>query len=169
MQATSILFSSFESWLVAEHNKNFYPAEWLSQTLSFATLLNGITVYISLTSLCLRVCPARFVWQQVQVSIMLAPFIPGVYICLRHAYQCMYVHVNPSALFDPRTLNPQPSTVEPSNPQSSTLNRRTVEPSTLNPQHRRSVQGGWVPLPAISLTRWLHHLISLSCFCCSVP
>eukprot|EP00802_Teleaulax_amphioxeia_P013564 Tamp_13616.p1 GENE.Tamp_13616~~Tamp_13616.p1 ORF type:complete len:472 (-),score=126.06 Tamp_13616:287-1588(-) len=41
--ATSILFSSFESWLVAEHNKNFYPAEWLSQTLSLATLLNGVT------------------------------------------------------------------------------------------------------------------------------
>lgn len=41
--ATSILFSSFESWLVAEHNKNFYPAEWLNQTLSLATLLNGIT------------------------------------------------------------------------------------------------------------------------------
>lgn len=41
--ATSILFSSFESWLVAEHNKNFYPAEWLNQTLSLATLLNGVT------------------------------------------------------------------------------------------------------------------------------
>ena len=41
--ATSILFSSFESWLVAEHNKNFYPAEWLNHTLSLATLLNGIS------------------------------------------------------------------------------------------------------------------------------
>jgi hypothetical protein len=41
--ATSILFSSFESWLVAEHNKNFYPAEWLEQTMSLATLLNAIS------------------------------------------------------------------------------------------------------------------------------
>ena len=150
MQATSILFSSFESWLVAEHNKNFYPAKWLSQTLSFATLLNGITVYISLTSLCLRVCSARFVWQQVQVSIMLAPFIPGVYICLRHAYQCMYVHVNPSALFDPRTLNPQPSTIEPSNrrtlnPQPSTVEPLNPQPSTLNTGDQCRVVGCLCP------------------------
>jgi len=45
--ATSILFSSFESWLVAEHNKNFYPAEWLNQTLSLATLLNGVTAIVA--------------------------------------------------------------------------------------------------------------------------
>ncbi|EKX52644.1 hypothetical protein GUITHDRAFT_161244 [Guillardia theta CCMP2712] len=40
--ATSILFSSFESWMVAEHGKHFYPSEWLSQTFSLATVGNGI-------------------------------------------------------------------------------------------------------------------------------
>mmetsp|Transcript_22665 Transcript_22665/g.56735 ORF Transcript_22665/g.56735 Transcript_22665/m.56735 type:complete len:468 (-) Transcript_22665:266-1669(-) len=40
--ATSILFSSFESWLVAEHNKFFFPSEWLNQTFQFATVGNSV-------------------------------------------------------------------------------------------------------------------------------
>jgi MFS family permease len=45
--ATSILFSSFESWLVAEHNKHFFPSEWLNQTFQFATIGNGITAIVA--------------------------------------------------------------------------------------------------------------------------
>ena len=45
--ATSILFSSFESWLVGEHNKHFYPAEWLNQTFSLATLGNGVMAILA--------------------------------------------------------------------------------------------------------------------------
>jgi len=39
--ATSILFSAFESWLVAAHDKRSFPRDLLSQTLSLATLLNS--------------------------------------------------------------------------------------------------------------------------------
>ena len=45
--STSILFSSFESWLVSEHNKRFFPAEWLNQTFSIATLGNGIVAILA--------------------------------------------------------------------------------------------------------------------------
>jgi len=40
--ATSILFSAFESWMVAEHNKHFYPSEWSNNTFSLATVGNGV-------------------------------------------------------------------------------------------------------------------------------
>jgi len=39
--ATSILFSAFESWLVAAHDARCFPRGLLSQTLSLATLLNS--------------------------------------------------------------------------------------------------------------------------------
>jgi hypothetical protein len=45
--ATSILFSSFEAWLVGEHNKHFYPAEWLNQTFALATLGNGVMAILA--------------------------------------------------------------------------------------------------------------------------
>ena len=45
--STSILFSSFESWLVSEHNKRFFPAEWLNLTFSLATLGNGIMAILA--------------------------------------------------------------------------------------------------------------------------
>jgi MFS family permease len=45
--ATSILFSCFESWLIAEHNKKGFPAEMLEQTLSASTLLNYTTAVVA--------------------------------------------------------------------------------------------------------------------------
>jgi MFS family permease len=40
--STSILFSSFESWMVAEHHAAQYPEEWLGVTFSLCTTGNGI-------------------------------------------------------------------------------------------------------------------------------
>ncbi|MBA0651333.1 hypothetical protein Goklo_018668 [Gossypium klotzschianum] len=41
--ATSLLFSAFESWLVAEHNKRGFEQQWLSLTFSKAIFLgNGL-------------------------------------------------------------------------------------------------------------------------------
>ncbi|KAJ3690334.1 hypothetical protein LUZ61_019498 [Rhynchospora tenuis] len=46
--ATSLLFSAFESWLVAEHNKRGFDAQWLSLTFSKAIFLgNGLVAIIS--------------------------------------------------------------------------------------------------------------------------
>jgi MFS family permease len=41
--AYSILFTSFDSWLISEHNKKAFPAEWLNQTFQYATICNGVT------------------------------------------------------------------------------------------------------------------------------
>jgi len=40
--STSILFSSFESWMVHEHHEAKYPDEWLGLTFSLCTTGNGI-------------------------------------------------------------------------------------------------------------------------------
>ncbi|KAG6746584.1 hypothetical protein POTOM_048939 [Populus tomentosa] len=46
--ATSLLFSSFESWLVAEHNKRGFDQQWLSLTFSKAIFLgNGLVAILS--------------------------------------------------------------------------------------------------------------------------
>ncbi|CAN6285974.1 unnamed protein product [Urochloa humidicola] len=46
--ATSLLFSAFESWLVAEHNKRGFDPQWLSITFSKAIFLgNGLIAIIS--------------------------------------------------------------------------------------------------------------------------
>lgn len=46
--ATSLLFSAFESWLVAEHNKRGFEQQWLSLTFSKAIFLgNGLVAIIS--------------------------------------------------------------------------------------------------------------------------
>ncbi|KAJ0968424.1 hypothetical protein J5N97_025341 [Dioscorea zingiberensis] len=46
--ATSLLFSAFESWLVAEHNKRGFEPQWLSLTFSKAIFLgNGLIAIIS--------------------------------------------------------------------------------------------------------------------------
>ncbi|KAF4381198.1 hypothetical protein F8388_012120, partial [Cannabis sativa] len=44
--ATSLLFSSFESWLVAEHNKRGFEQQWLSITFSKAIFLGNDLVAI---------------------------------------------------------------------------------------------------------------------------
>ncbi|KAJ4711818.1 Molybdate-anion transporter, Major facilitator superfamily domain protein [Melia azedarach] len=46
--ATSLLFSAFESWLVAEHNKRGFDQQWLSVTFSTAIFLgNGLVAIVS--------------------------------------------------------------------------------------------------------------------------
>ncbi|KAH7374007.1 hypothetical protein KP509_17G083400 [Ceratopteris richardii] len=46
--STSLLFSAFESWLVAEHFKRGFEAQWLSLTFSKAVFLgNGLIAIIS--------------------------------------------------------------------------------------------------------------------------
>ncbi|KAK6926061.1 Molybdate-anion transporter [Dillenia turbinata] len=46
--ATSLLFSAFESWLVAEHNKRGFDQQWLSVTFSQAIFLgNGLVAIAS--------------------------------------------------------------------------------------------------------------------------
>ncbi|XP_021893413.1 molybdate-anion transporter isoform X2 [Carica papaya] len=46
--ATSLLFSAFESWLVAEHNKRGFDQLWLSVTFSKAIFLgNGLVAILS--------------------------------------------------------------------------------------------------------------------------
>uniref|UniRef100_A0A7N0U2D3 Molybdate-anion transporter n=1 Tax=Kalanchoe fedtschenkoi TaxID=63787 RepID=A0A7N0U2D3_KALFE len=46
--ATSLLFSAFESWLVAEHNKSSFEQQWLSVTFSKAIFLgNGLVAIVA--------------------------------------------------------------------------------------------------------------------------
>ncbi|KAL5682628.1 hypothetical protein ACJX0J_009013, partial [Zea mays] len=46
--ATSLLFSAFESWLVAEHNKKGFDPQWLSITFSKAIFLgNGLVAIVA--------------------------------------------------------------------------------------------------------------------------
>ncbi|OAY64481.1 Molybdate-anion transporter [Ananas comosus] len=46
--ATSLLFSAFESWLVAEHNKRGFDPQWLSLTFSKAIFLgNGLVAIVA--------------------------------------------------------------------------------------------------------------------------
>ncbi|KNA14082.1 hypothetical protein SOVF_110800 [Spinacia oleracea] len=46
--ATSLLFSAFESWLVAEHNKKGFEQQWLSVTFSKAIFFgNGLVAILS--------------------------------------------------------------------------------------------------------------------------
>ncbi|KMT12446.1 hypothetical protein BVRB_5g103750 [Beta vulgaris subsp. vulgaris] len=46
--ATSLLFSAFESWLVAEHNKKGFEQQWLSVTFSKAIFLgNGLVAIVA--------------------------------------------------------------------------------------------------------------------------
>ena len=47
-RATSLLFSTFESWLVGEHFKRGYEDTWLSEIFSKAVFLgNGLTAIAS--------------------------------------------------------------------------------------------------------------------------
>jgi MFS family permease len=46
--ATSLLFSAFESWLVAEHFKHGYDGDWLGNTFSIAVFLgNGLVAILA--------------------------------------------------------------------------------------------------------------------------
>jgi MFS family permease len=45
--ATSILFSAFESWMVAEHKNAAFPEEWISHTFASMTFGNGVVAILS--------------------------------------------------------------------------------------------------------------------------
>ena len=46
--ATSILYSSFESWMISEHfNRNNFPSDWIRDTFYIQTLLNGIVAILA--------------------------------------------------------------------------------------------------------------------------
>ena len=54
--ATSLLFSSFEAWMVCEHNKRGFQAAWLSETFGYLTLGNGFVAGACFWGVCLCVC-----------------------------------------------------------------------------------------------------------------
>lgn len=45
--ATSLLFSTFESWLVCEHNARGYDASWISRTFSLAYFGNSVAAIVA--------------------------------------------------------------------------------------------------------------------------
>jgi MFS family permease len=45
--ATSLLFSTFESWLVCEHNARGYDSAWISHTFSLAYLGNSVAAILA--------------------------------------------------------------------------------------------------------------------------
>lgn len=45
--STSLLFSSFESWMVSEHQKKKFPEELLNDTFAIASWGNGIVAIIA--------------------------------------------------------------------------------------------------------------------------
>ena len=46
--ATSMLFSTFESWYVYEHSERHgFPAEWIGMTFSLTTFWNGIIAIVA--------------------------------------------------------------------------------------------------------------------------
>lgn len=45
--STNLLFSSFESWMTAEHRKHGFPDEWLSSTYSKCSIINGSTAVLA--------------------------------------------------------------------------------------------------------------------------
>jgi len=45
--STSLLFSAFETWMVTEHRKRKFNEEWLADTFSTMSFLNGISAIIS--------------------------------------------------------------------------------------------------------------------------
>tara|TARA_B110000208_G_scaffold97524_1_gene121939 strand:- start:1808 stop:2257 length:450 start_codon:yes stop_codon:yes gene_type:complete len=40
--STSLLFCSFETWMVSAHRKGSYPEKWLAETCSIASVGNGV-------------------------------------------------------------------------------------------------------------------------------
>jgi MFS transporter, MFS domain-containing protein family, molybdate-anion transporter len=39
--STSLLFSAFESWMVAEHRRHGFPESWLASTFGISAWANG--------------------------------------------------------------------------------------------------------------------------------
>ena len=45
--STSLLFSAFESWMVAEHRKQGFPEEWLTSTFGISSWANGLMAILA--------------------------------------------------------------------------------------------------------------------------
>ena len=45
--STSLLFTSFESWMVAEHRARGYPEKWLANTFGYCQVGNGISAILA--------------------------------------------------------------------------------------------------------------------------
>ncbi len=45
--STSILYSSFESWMIHQHKVQGYPDEWMAQTFTMCTMGNGVVAIAS--------------------------------------------------------------------------------------------------------------------------
>lgn len=45
--STSLLFSVFEAWMVAEHNVRGFPSAWITETFSWASFGNGLVAMVS--------------------------------------------------------------------------------------------------------------------------
>ena len=45
--STSILYTAFESWMIAQHVAYGFPSEWLSRTLSLASLLSAFAAIVA--------------------------------------------------------------------------------------------------------------------------
>ena len=45
--STSLLFSTFESWMIFEHNKTGFPSDWLPRTFALATFGNGVVAVVA--------------------------------------------------------------------------------------------------------------------------
>ena len=45
--STSLLFTSFESWMVTEHRNRKFPEEWLAQTFAFGQMGNGVVAILA--------------------------------------------------------------------------------------------------------------------------
>eukprot|EP00045_Choanoeca_perplexa_P015643 m.199918 g.199918 ORF g.199918 m.199918 type:complete len:457 (+) comp17046_c0_seq5:130-1500(+) len=45
--ATSLLLSTFESWMIAQHNIEGFPSEWLARTFALSTFGNGVVACLA--------------------------------------------------------------------------------------------------------------------------
>ncbi|MES1910032.1 MAG: hypothetical protein MHM6MM_002696 [Cercozoa sp. M6MM] len=45
--STSLLYSVFDAWMVAEHTRRGFSSEWLGETFTSATTLNGVVAIVS--------------------------------------------------------------------------------------------------------------------------
>lgn len=45
--STSLLFSTFDSWMIAEHKKRQFQDKWLARTFSLAAVGNGVTAVLA--------------------------------------------------------------------------------------------------------------------------
>ena len=77
---TSLLTTTFESWMVSEHNRRQYPREFLDDTFSKSTLCNSFSAIVAGIVAQLSVEIHGYV---APFLIALNPLIIGMYLCTR--------------------------------------------------------------------------------------